>query len=55
MRINIENYGTFNISEEALPRLLEFLSNHSAIRIKENTNILERTDQGFTGRELLND
>lgn len=55
MKVKVDGVGAFDVSEVCLPQLLEFLSKHSAIKIRENSNMLERNDNGFTGRELLND
>lgn len=55
MRVKIENYGTFDISEEYIPQLLAWLGAHSGVKISESNTIHERTDNGFTGRELLSE
>jgi hypothetical protein len=54
MRITVENMGTFEISEEFLPQLMAWLGAHSGVRLRESNQVMERTDSGFTGRELLN-
>jgi len=52
MKVSIEGHGTFDISEEKLPALLSLLSG-GGVRIAEDNTIRERTDDGFTGRQLL--
>lgn len=54
MKVNVEGYGVYDINEESLPALLQFLSNASGVRVQESNTVRERTDDGFTGRELLN-
>jgi hypothetical protein len=55
MKIKVEGYGQFDISEEFIPQLLAWLGAHSGIKLQETDNsVRERTDNGFTGRELLN-
>lgn len=54
MRITIENVGVFDINEERLPQLLDFLARGSAIKIEESNSIKERIAGKFSGRELLN-
>ena len=54
MKVKVDGVGSFDVTETCLPQLMEFLTKNSAIRIKENSNVLERNDTGFTGRELLN-
>lgn len=54
MRVQVEGHGTFEISEEALPRLLQLLSTSQGVKVEESNTVRERTDDGFTGRELLN-
>ena len=55
MRVNVENNGTYEISEEHLPELLRWLSIKSGIRLKESNTVYERSGDSFTGRRLLND
>ena len=52
MRVQVEGHGSFEMSEEKLPQLLALLS--SGVRVQESNSVRERTDNGFTGRELLN-
>jgi len=52
MKVTIEGHGVFDISEEKLPALLALLSG-GGVRIAEDTTVRERTDNGFTGRQLL--
>lgn len=54
MKVQVEGYGIFDINEEKLPELLKFLSNAQGVRVQESNTVRERTDDGFTGRELLN-
>ena len=51
MKVTIEGHGTFDVSEERLPQLLQLLS--GGVRITEDSAIRERNDNGFTGRQLL--
>ena len=53
MKITVEGHGVFDINEEQLPQLLQFLSNAQGVRVQESNTVLERTDDGFTGRQLL--
>jgi hypothetical protein len=53
MRITVENMGTFEMSEEFLPQLMAWVSTHSGVKLRESNQVMERTDSGFTGRELL--
>lgn len=53
MKVKVEGMGTFEVSEEFIPQLMAWLSCHSGVKIKESSSVFERTDNGFTGRELL--
>jgi len=53
MKVTIEGHGTFDINEQKLPQLLQLLSG-GGVRLAEDSTVRERTDNGFTGRELLN-
>jgi hypothetical protein len=53
MIVTIQGHGTFDVSEEHLPRLLAFLSSVSGVKTEESNTVNERTDAGFTGRQLL--
>ena len=54
MRVQVEGYGTFEINEEKIPQLLQFLTEAQGVKVQESNAVRERTDNGFTGRELLN-
>lgn len=54
MKVKVDGMGIFEISEEFMPELMNWLSAHSGVKVKENNSILERGEGGFTGRELLN-
>lgn len=54
MKVNVEGYGVYDISEEKLPQLLNVLGQLSAVRLREDHSVLERKNTGYTGRELLN-
>lgn len=53
MRVSIEGHGTFEMTEEKLPQLLALLSSGQGVRVQESNTVYERTDDGFTGRQLL--
>lgn len=54
MKVQVEGYGVFEINEQSLPQLLSFLSANQGVKVQESNTVRERTDDGFTGRELLN-
>lgn len=54
MKVNIEGVGIFDINEECLPSLLNFLSQNQSVKITEDVSVRERVDGNYTGRELLN-
>lgn len=55
MVVNINGVGSFDVNEECLPRLLEFLTRNKSIRLSEDTSVKERIGGSFTGRELLSE
>ena len=55
MKVKVDGIGSFEVSEACLPQLLDFLAKNSAVKIRENASVFERTDAGFTGRELLSE
>ena len=53
MRITVEGHGIFEINEEQLPQLLQFLTRAQGVKVQESNIVHERNDDGFTGRQLL--
>jgi len=53
MRVQVEGHGVFEINEQSLPQLLAFLSQNAGVKVQESNTVQERTDDGFTGRQLL--
>ena len=52
-KVTVENYGTFEISNDKLMELVGWLSKNEAVKINQQP-IKEVNNGGFTGRELLN-
>lgn len=55
MKVVITGVGVFDVNEECLPNLLNFLSQNQSVKIAEDVSVRERVDGGFTGRELLSE
>ena len=55
MIVNIQGVGQFDVNEECLPKLLEFLTRNKSVRLSEDVTVKERIGGNFTGRELLSE
>jgi len=53
-KVTVEGRGTYEINNEKLTELLDWLSSNQAVAIRENNTVREVKDNEFTGRELLN-
>ena len=53
-KVTVEGSGTYEINNEKLTELLNWLSTNQAVAIRENNTVREVKDNKFTGRELLN-
>lgn len=52
VKVTVEGYGKFSIQNDKIQALLNFLASNS-VRVNESNTVREVVDNGFTGRELL--
>lgn len=52
-KVTVEGRGVFEITNEKLTELLNWLSTNQAVAIRENNTVREVKDNEFTGRTLL--
>jgi hypothetical protein len=54
VKVNVENYGTFEIDSDKVSELIGWLSANQAIAIRpKNEVVKEVINHSFTGRELI--
>ncbi len=54
VKVNVENYGTFEIDSDKVSELIGWLSANQAIAIRpKNEVVKEVINHRFTGRELI--
>ena len=53
-KVNVEGRGVFEINNEKIVDLLNWLSKNQAVAIQENNIVQEVQNNTFTGRTLLN-
>jgi hypothetical protein len=52
-KVTVEGRGMFEISNEKIAELLNWLASNQGIAIRENNTVKEVSGNEFTGRELL--
>ena len=54
-KVIVEGRGTFEIKNDRLLELLEWLASNQAVAMQEQNTVQEVKDNKYTGRTLLND
>jgi hypothetical protein len=56
IKIQVEGFGTFEVTEEKIGELLNWLSTNKAVSIRSDNQIVKEViDNRFTGRELISE
>ena len=54
VKVKIEGYGTFQIPEDRVGPLTQWLSMNNAVSVMEQNQVQEVKNNQFTGRTLIN-